>query len=90
MDDLETILKRKKGAGAKGSNWTAAAEGDGQKMQRVHTAQAYAQTLKTFHGGLPIRESVDVLLGSGPEAGAYLVTEEGAPAMNDRGLVLRQ
>ena len=42
MDDLETILKRNKGAGAKGSNWTASAEGDGQKMQRVHTAQAYA------------------------------------------------
>mgnify|MGYP003324412637 CR=1 FL=1 len=55
-------------------------------MQRVHTAQAYAQMLKTFHGNLPTSESVDVLLGSGLEAGAYLVTEEGAPPMNDRDL----
>ena len=57
MDDLEGILKRKKGAGAKECNWAASAEGDGQKMQRAHSAQVYAQALKTFHSSLPVPES---------------------------------
>ena len=86
MDGLEAALKRKKGAGAKGCNWAASADGDGLKMQRVHSAQVYAQALKTFHGSLTVPDSVDVSLGSGPEAGAYLVAEEGAPPMNDRDL----
>ncbi len=91
MDGLEAALKRKKGAGAKGCNWAASAEGDGLKMQRVHSAQVHAQTLKTFHGSLTTSDSVDVSLGSGPEAGAYLVAEEGAPPMNDRDLgIFRQ
>ena len=55
-------------------------------MQRVHTAQVYTQVLKSFHSGLPVPPSVDVLVGSGPEAGAHLVTEEGRPPMNDRDL----
>ena len=55
-------------------------------MQRVHSAQVYAQTLKAFHGSLTVSDSVDVSHGSGPEAGAYLVAEEGVPLMNDRDL----
>ena len=86
MDELETVLKGKKGVGAKGCNWAASAEGDGLKMQRVHSAQVYAHTLKAFHGSLTVSDSVDVSLGSGPEVGAYLVAEEGAPPMNDRDL----
>ena len=39
MDALDAALKRKKGPGAKASNWAASAEGDGLKMQRVHSAQ---------------------------------------------------
>lgn len=55
-------------------------------MQRVHSAQVYAQTLKAFHGSLTVSDSVDFSLGSGPEAGAYLVAEEGAPPMKCRDL----
>ena len=55
-------------------------------MQRVHSAQVYAHMLKTFHGSLSTPDSVDVQLGSGPEAGACLVAEAEVPAMNDRDL----
>ena len=68
MHELETALKGKKGAGAKGCNWAASAEGDGLKMQRVHSAQVYAHTLKAFHGSLTASDSVDVSLRAGPEA----------------------
>ena len=60
MDALDAALKRKKGPGAKASNWAASAEGDGLKMQRVHSAQVYAHTLKTFHGSLSTSDSIDV------------------------------
>ena len=55
-------------------------------MQRAHSAQVYAHMLKTFHGSLSTPDSVDVQLGSGPEAGAYLVAETEVPPMNDRDL----
>ena len=79
MDELESKLRAKKGAGAKYADWEASAEGDALKMQRVHTAQIYAQTLNVFHASVPLEYSMDVQLGSGPEAGAYLIPEEGAP-----------
>lgn len=52
-------------------------KGDALNMQRVHSAQVHAQTLKSFHNSLPVPQSVDVSLGSGPKSGAYLVAEEG-------------
>ena len=55
-------------------------------MQRVHSAQVYAHTLKSFHNAISVPESNDVSLGSGPEPSAYLVAEEGTPGMNDRDL----
>ena len=52
---------------ANGCDWEASAEGDALKMQRVHTAQIYAHTLKSFHHDLPVPESVDVALGQAPK-----------------------
>ena len=86
MDELEAKLKANKGAGGRGCDWEASEEGDSQKMQRVHSAQVYAHTLKSFHNAISVPESVDVSLGSGPEPSAYLVAEEGTPGMNDRDL----
>ena len=77
----------KEGAGGKGCDWEASRESESLNMQRVHSAQVYVQAVKTLHSSIPVPQSVAVLLGSGPEAGAYLVAEECTSSMNDRDLI---
>ena len=86
INDLEAKLKIKKGAGGKGYNWATAMGGDGLHMQRVHSTQVYAHARKTFHHTLPVPDSLDVTLGSGPEASAYLVMAEGTSPLKHRDL----
>ena len=70
MDDVENKLKSTKGVGAKSWNWAASMEGDSLKLERVHSAQVCAHTPENFDGSLPVSDSLDVIFGSGLEAGA--------------------